>query len=386
MRKNSKELKRVLLLVLAAALCISVFCGCGAKPKEEPVPAEEPAATVEEPVAEEPAAEEPEEETGVGMANPWVEVTEEEAKAQCSPLFRVPAGAEVQAWLMCEALGDPAAGLGPMVQLSFALDGLNFTARAQQGAAEDADISGLYTEWTAGPDDVFLANWGEGQMPGKTYRAINDTGFIDLITWYDADAGVKYSLSTAAKDLAGFDIQAIAEQMGAFAYIHDPRENPEAMKDIVENADAVYGFSPDPESTRLGPYAEYDWTDPAFVAKAQQERRAYHESMESMTDILYEMRKQGASVEEMARAVSAERNRIRMASNEADPVELAKVKESNLKTYGHEDGPTPDQLYEQYGSWTTVMQKAFSTNMGMDACCGLYDEYYWLYIELGYAE
>lgn len=28
--------------------------------------------------------------------------------------------------------------------------------------------------------------------------------------------------------------------------------------------------------------------------------------------------------------------------------------------------------------------KAFSPNMGMDACCGLYDDYYLLYIELGY--
>ena len=33
-----------------------------------------------------------------------------------------------------------------------------------------------------------------------------------------------------------------------------------------------------------------------------------------------------------------------------------------------------------------MKKKAFSSNMGMDACCGLYDEYYWLYIELGYVE
>ena len=65
---------------------------------------------------------------------------------------------------------------------------------------------------------------------------------------------------------------------------------------------------------------------------------------------------------------------------------LEAVRESNLKTYGHEDGPTPDELYEEYGSWETVMQKAFGSNMGMDACCGLYDEYYFLYIELGYVE
>ncbi len=171
-----------------------------------------------------------------------------------------------------------------------------------------------------------------------------------------------------------------------FVYEHDPRDNPEAMKDIVENPDAVYGFSPDPESTRLGVYADYDWTDPAFVTKAQNERRAYHESMDSMTDILYRMREEGASIEEMARAVSEERNRLRLASYENDPEGLAQVKRSNLETYGHEEGPTPDELFAKYGSWTAVLQKAFSSNMGMDACCGLYDEYYQLYIELGYVE
>ena len=171
---------------------------------------------------------------------------------------------------------------------------------------------------------------------------------------------------------------------GAFEYDHDPRENPEAMADIIENADAVYGFSPNPESERLGVFAEYDWSDPEFVAKAKEDRRAYHESMESMTDILYRMRQDGASIEEMARAVSAERNRLRLEVYKDDPEELAVIRANNLKNYGHEDGPTPDELLEKYGSWTRVIQKAFSTNMGMDVCCGLYDEYYWLYVELGY--
>ena len=173
---------------------------------------------------------------------------------------------------------------------------------------------------------------------------------------------------------------------GGFTYIHDPRENPAAMADIIVNPEAVYGFSPDPASTRLGSYSGYDWTDPVFVAKAREERRAYHESMDSMMDILYRMRAEGASVEEMARAVSGERNRLRLAAYQDDPEGLATVRESNLKTYGHEEGPTPDQLFEKYGSWTVVMQKAFSSNPGMDACCGLYDEYYWLYVELGYVE
>ena len=171
-----------------------------------------------------------------------------------------------------------------------------------------------------------------------------------------------------------------------FAYDHDPRKNPGAMKDIVEDPKAVYGFAPSPDSPRLATYVQYDWTDEKFVAEAKANRIAYHQSLASLSDILYKMRTVGASTEEMARAISAERNRLRLAAYENDPEGLAKVKESNLNTYGHEDGPTPDQLYAQYGSWKTVIQKAFSPNMGMDAICGLYDEYYPLYVELGLIE
>lgn len=169
-----------------------------------------------------------------------------------------------------------------------------------------------------------------------------------------------------------------------FRYVHDPRENPKAMEDIVENPLAVYGFSPDPESKRLGPYASYDWTDPEFVAYARQERIIYHESLESMVELLASMDAAGASEEEIARAVSAERNRLRLAVYKDDARALAETRESNLRTYGNEDGPTAEYLYEKYGSWMTVIQKSFSSNPGMDAACGLYDEYYYLYVMLGY--
>ncbi len=168
-----------------------------------------------------------------------------------------------------------------------------------------------------------------------------------------------------------------------FRYQHDPAENPAAMEDIVANPAAVYGFAPNPASTRLGDYAAYDWTDPEFVAEAKANRKAYHESLYTMYDILHDMRGKGASIEEMARAVSAERNRLRLAAYENDPEGLKLAKKSNLETYGNEDGPTADSLYEKYGSWETVLQKAFSPNAGMDAVCGLYDEYYSLYVELG---
>lgn len=185
---------------------------------------------------------------------------------------------------------------------------------------------------------------------------------------------------------AAVEAAAEKETAGRFSYEHDPRLNERAMEDIIENPDAVYGFSPDPDSKRLGQYADFDWTDEEAVAEAKQSRVEYHESMETMMDILYKMRDEGKSIEEMARAVSEERNRLRLASYENDPVGLEKVKASNLETYGNENGPTADSLFEKYGSWEIVLQKAFSPNMGMDACCGLYDEYYDLYIELGLVE
>lgn len=187
----------------------------------------------------------------------------------------------------------------------------------------------------------------------------------------------------AAEAPAETPAAAETQESAPFAYEHDPRENPSAMKDIIENPDAVYGFSPDPESSRLGPYAEYDWTNPEVVEQGRQYRIAYHESLDSLYDILYEMRDEGKSIEEMARTVSAERNRLRLESYRDDPEALEKAKQSNLDTYCDENGPSADSLYEKYGSWETVMQKAFGTNAGMDACVGLYDDYYPLYIELG---
>ena len=43
---------------------------------------------------------------------------------------------------------------------------------------------------------------------------------------------------------------AAGQPRAAFAYENDPQNNPKAMKDIVVNPDAVFGFSPSPESVR----------------------------------------------------------------------------------------------------------------------------------------
>lgn len=181
---------------------------------------------------------------------------------------------------------------------------------------------------------------------------------------------------TAIIILLSLTIPAYAES----CYVHDPMENPKAAADIVVDPKAVYGYAPNPDSTRLGVYAQYDWSDEAFVADMQKQREDYHESIKELYQIKADMEAEGKSVEEIARAVSTRRNEIRMESYKDDPEGLEKLKESNLATFGNENGGTPDYFYEKYGSWETVIEKAFSTNAGADACLGLYDKYYYTYI------
>ena len=159
-------------------------------------------------------------------------------------------------------------------------------------------------------------------------------------------------------------------------YIHDPMDNPKAAADIIVDPAAVYGYAPDPDSARLGVYAEYDWSDEAFVAEMRQQREDYHESVKELYQLKADMEAEGKSVEEIARAVSTRRNEIRMEAYKDDPEGLEKLKESNLATFGNENGGTPEYFYEKYGSWETVIEKAFATNAGADAILGLYDKYY----------
>ena len=181
---------------------------------------------------------------------------------------------------------------------------------------------------------------------------------------------------------------ALAEQSNSasFAYVHDPRENPVAMRDIVENPAAVYGFSPSSaEESTLKEYADaIDWTDPDQVSAARAQRQAYHDSMEELYDMIMTMVKEERNIEAIARAVSQRRNELRLEVYADDPEGLAIVKKRNLDTYGNELGPTQESLYEKYGSWEMVLIKALGTNPGMDACLGFYDEYYDLYVlEMG---
>ena len=236
--------------------------------------------------------------------------------------------------------------------------------------------------------DLALAQYA-AQRGGRAYMLLCDDTQRD---YGDAEAAAAFAETCA---LYGYETVSMRDEWltiygdsvaksapAIFAYENDPRDNPRAMADIVENPAAVYGFSPNPESTRLGKFADaLDWSDPDQVAAARAEREAYHESMSELYRMIETMLGEGKNVEEIARAVSARRNELRLEAYADDPERLALAKQSNLDTYGSEMGPSADSLYEKYGSWQTVLEKALSSNMGMDACLGLYDEYFYTYVD-----
>jgi hypothetical protein len=144
----------------------------------------------------------------------------------------------------------------------------------------------------------------------------------------------------------------------------------------LENPDAVYGYSPNPSSTRIGKIAnKLDWTDLNQVEIAKKTRQAYHDSNEQMLENLYS---QGYSTEDIARKMVNERNANRLNSylerGDIEGYEMAKM--SNLSTYQNANGPTPESMFEKYGSWQGVIDASVRSNPGMDACVGLYDKYH----------
>lgn len=142
------------------------------------------------------------------IANPWSDITEEQAKEICPNSFHAPDGAENVMWSVLESLADPSGVPGPLVQMSFDWYGNHFTAREQVTGDTWTEAAGMYYDWTV-EDVIVLKNWGNAV--GKYFRHIGENEYADLCIWYDADTS--YSLGITASDLDGFDLQGVVEAM-----------------------------------------------------------------------------------------------------------------------------------------------------------------------------
>ncbi len=111
-------------------------------------------------------------------------------------------------------------------------------------------------------------------------------------------------------------------------------DNPKAAKDILENPESVYGYSPNPNSESIGGYADaIDWTNSTEVAEATNHQRNL--------------------------------NRLEDYVNDADG--LAREKNRNISKYGNANGPTAEFLFEKYDDeHFVVLLKRNSKNLFMD--------------------
>ena len=182
----------------------------------------------------------------VALPNPWRDVTEEEAQALCPGSLTAPDGAENVRWSAMENGGEPA-----LVQLSFDLNGSSYTAREQVTGDGSADISGMYYNWTA-QTDITLQNWEESAKTGTYFRYIGEDEWADLCSWYDTAKGISYSLSVTAKDLDGFDLQAIAEALAAQA-----APSVEEQRRLLEENRSLWAF----DEGEYAPDWYYTFTD-----------------------------------------------------------------------------------------------------------------------------
>ena len=194
--------KKYLGLVVAGVMTVALTACGNSQPAQEETPAQETQADTQE----------TQESEQTQIANPWRECTEEEASAAVPNCFSAPEGATNVKWSIMENnLEDYA--LSPMVQMQFDLDGMSFTAREQGTTGEEyTDISGMYYDWAL-TDDATLANWADGNMPAKVSVYVGDSESVQKCEWFDIETGYSYFVGVSAKDLDGFDIQAIAEQM-----------------------------------------------------------------------------------------------------------------------------------------------------------------------------
>jgi len=113
--------------------------------------------------------------------------------------------------------------------------------------------------------------------------------------------------------------------------------------------------------------------DPERLAKMVEIRKQYLDGIKNMDRIEAELRAAGKTTEEIARRLSAERNSLKVMTRALmKPEEVAQLEARNLKSWYHDPvGPTPDQLFERYGSWEKVIQKAKETDHALNRLLGL---------------
>jgi LXG domain of WXG superfamily/Pre-toxin TG len=197
---------------------------------------------------------------------------------------------------------------------------------------------------------------------GKFTKLAKLGKFDDSVLGANKSEDIKKRLENANKDIPKRHI--------------NPLDDPKIAKEVDSDPNAVYGYKPKSDSSLTK--FKIDWTDPEEVAFARSERIKYLEKLEEKRKLLEKevenLKIEGKTIEDIARIKVEQRNQERIDSYlKSDNIKgLEAMKERNLKQYGRPKGPTPEQLFEKYGSWDKVVFGTVRSSPAMDVLTGLY--------------
>lgn len=212
------------------------------------------------------------------------------------------------------------------------------------------------------------------KLSNGTFEIVDESGKVikrlDNFPSVANELGIKIG-----RGKSGAETGEVAEKRVPKKYIN-PLDDPKISREVQSDPNAVYGYSPKPDSS-LSKF-EIDWTNPEEVAFARSERIKYLEKLQGKRKVLEEevdaLIKEGKTMEDIARMKVEQRNQERFNSylKSENMKGLESMKERNLKEYGREEGPTPEQLFKKYGSWEEVVFGTVRSSPAMDVITGLY--------------
>ncbi len=122
----------------------------------------------------------------------WTDTDEAELlKLFPKGLFKNPAGSVALHYSKLDNR-QPNEDISVLAEMSFTLDGREYTARMQQGSDTDWDISGTYYFWAV-EKDVKLKEWGK-DIKAKYYNTVEAESSAALLIWHDPATVTQYSL------------------------------------------------------------------------------------------------------------------------------------------------------------------------------------------------
>lgn len=111
---------------------------------------------------------------------------------------------------------------------------------------------------------------------------------------------------------------------------------------------------------------------PEQRAQARETRIRYHRLLDDMERTADEMHAAGRSDEEIARKLVDMRNEAKDITRAGMSPEAVQALEArNMKKYGNPLGPTAEQQYAKYGSWSAVIAAATRSSAAVDRELGL---------------